>query len=697
MSGVQAWHQHRPFLLPALALWGWQTDLLVPAVAFGVVCELPRVVRARLEISQADFDRLWSFTSVLFLAVIFYLALARQGLDAVGALSGAPPSAGDPDGMHRVSGTALTFLRWLPFILAPFTAAVVWSRQTVLPWSTFSLYEQARAKRQPQVPPPEWAGRLMHPGYLYLGVVLFSASTIATHNEVFLPLLLICLLVVLWPWRNPRWGLATWFCVLLVLAPVAIFANQGHRLSRAVWSAMEERLLQSGNGNYGDFSNPSQISRTTALGQIGTLKQSGAIILRIAASDGAQPELLREASFNRFLRGRTWDHGHRTFTAFEPSAIPASSPTLTITRASGGVDCPLAVPGDHAGLQLPAVGVLEAGGLGALRIRGGLPLVIYTTARGGASQLDEPPETDDARFDQLEPGERAIVEALVEELHLRGLSAAEAGARLEAWFAAQFTYAVYQTKRPDGQSPLVRFLSETRSGHCEFFATATVLLLRAAGIPARYAVGYSVHERAGAGWLARGRDAHAWTLMWNGTRWDDLDTTPASWREAESAHTSWFQRVRDGWAEAWYRFTLWRQEGGRWQVVVFIAGMVILAWIGWRQLRGSAWRRAAATSGAVAELEILGLDSECLALFADIAARHGVRHEAETPRAWLTRLGLLDRSPIGTDLAVALALHQRLRFDPQGLTPMERNDLRTRVGALRPALSGTPSGAVSSH
>ncbi|MBT8330725.1 MAG: transglutaminase-like domain-containing protein, partial [Deltaproteobacteria bacterium] len=36
------------------------------------------------------------------------------------------------------------------------------------------------------------------------------------------------------------------------------------------------------------------------------------------------------------------------------------------------------------------------------------------------------------------------------------------------------------------------FLTRSRSGHCEYFATATVLLLRQAGIPARYARGYSV-------------------------------------------------------------------------------------------------------------------------------------------------------------------------------------------------------------
>ena len=86
-------------------------------------------------------------------------------------------------------------------------------------------------------------------------------------------------------------------------------------------------------------------------------------------------------------------------------------------------------------------------------------------------------------------------------------------------------------------TPLTRFLLTSRSGHCEYFATATVLLLRQLGIPARYAVGYYVHEPAGSGYVVRERDAHAWCLAWNRQTgsWDDFDTTPASWVAIEGA------------------------------------------------------------------------------------------------------------------------------------------------------------------
>lgn len=64
-------------------------------------------------------------------------------------------------------------------------------------------------------------------------------------------------------------------------------------------------------------------------------------------------------------------------------------------------------------------------------------------------------------------------------------------------------------------TPLSTFLLKNRSGHCEYFATATTLLLREVGIPARYAIGFSVSEFSPLEnqFIVRGRDSHAWTLV----------------------------------------------------------------------------------------------------------------------------------------------------------------------------------------
>jgi len=79
------------------------------------------------------------------------------------------------------------------------------------------------------------------------------------------------------------------------------------------------------------------------------------------------------------------------------------------------------------------------------------------------------------------------------------------------------------------EDPVVRWLVGTQPGHCEFFAGSLVLLARAAGHPARVAVGY-----AGGSWngyedyfMVRNADAHAWVEIYDGQgRWVRVDPTP---------------------------------------------------------------------------------------------------------------------------------------------------------------------------
>jgi len=62
------------------------------------------------------------------------------------------------------------------------------------------------------------------------------------------------------------------------------------------------------------------------------------------------------------------------------------------------------------------------------------------------------------------------------------------------------------------QEPVDWFLFDLREGFCNYYASAEVILLRSAGIPARLAVGYAQGERqAGSNvYLVNQRDAHAW-------------------------------------------------------------------------------------------------------------------------------------------------------------------------------------------
>ena len=87
------------------------------------------------------------------------------------------------------------------------------------------------------------------------------------------------------------------------------------------------------------------------------------------------------------------------------------------------------------------------------------------------------------------------------------------------------------TKQPPAD-PVERFLFYTRSGHCELFASAGVLLLRAAGIPARYVTGFICDDLHAAGYYySTARNAHAWLEAYNEKTqsWQAYDPTPADY------------------------------------------------------------------------------------------------------------------------------------------------------------------------
>lgn len=82
---------------------------------------------------------------------------------------------------------------------------------------------------------------------------------------------------------------------------------------------------------------------------------------------------------------------------------------------------------------------------------------------------------------------------------------------------------------PEGADPVRAFLFETQKGHCEFFATAMVLMLRAQGIPARIVNGFYTTEwnDAASVFLVKQSDAHSWVEVWlDGVGWVTMDPTP---------------------------------------------------------------------------------------------------------------------------------------------------------------------------
>ncbi len=92
-------------------------------------------------------------------------------------------------------------------------------------------------------------------------------------------------------------------------------------------------------------------------------------------------------------------------------------------------------------------------------------------------------------------------------------------------------YSLSTPAMPEGETDFVNwFLRESETGYCTHFASATAMLLRAAGIPSRFVTGYAVWGEAGKTVQITEKNAHAWVEYFDYRKnaWVMLDPTPAN-------------------------------------------------------------------------------------------------------------------------------------------------------------------------
>lgn len=106
----------------------------------------------------------------------------------------------------------------------------------------------------------------------------------------------------------------------------------------------------------------------------------------------------------------------------------------------------------------------------------------------------------------------------------------EVARRLEDWLkrSGGFTYSLQLERSNRSVDPIEEFL-ERKTGHCEYYASALALMLRAVGIPSRLVSGFKggqVNRFSGA-FEVEQRHAHAWVEAQIDGYWIVLDPTPA--------------------------------------------------------------------------------------------------------------------------------------------------------------------------
>jgi transglutaminase-like putative cysteine protease len=103
----------------------------------------------------------------------------------------------------------------------------------------------------------------------------------------------------------------------------------------------------------------------------------------------------------------------------------------------------------------------------------------------------------------------------------------------------KFTYST-DVEPEDSSDYLLDFLTTTKAGYCQQFATAFAVMARSLGFPARVSVGFLPGETSPASpdsYLVRGTDAHAWPeVAFNDIGWVAFEPTPRS-EAPPPAHT----------------------------------------------------------------------------------------------------------------------------------------------------------------
>lgn len=300
----------------------------------------------------------------------------------------------------------------------------------------------------------------------------------------------------------------------LVLRPIQLYAQA--RVNESFQDYMLARV---------------SFSDSMHLGRMTRLLQSNRVVLRLR---GPRVDRLRGAVLDRY-DGRRWlrEGGGAPVAVAMPRGPLVGDDVVEIRKVGDDSDRlflphELAELATHAALQSDGHGIArmsrDAEGIAWLRAG---PRAVLPIATAGKVDLDVLPE--------IVVPLQSLARAWTDGAHTQ----AEALWLIERRLKSDFRYSL-SSKRRTKRDPIVDFLFEERTGHCEYFASSMALLARTVGIPTRVVTGYRVaeHNPLLGHYVVRERNAHAWVEAWLPERgWVAYDPTPM----AELQHNEPFE------------------------------------------------------------------------------------------------------------------------------------------------------------
>ncbi len=592
-------------------------------------------------------------------------------------------------------------LTWLPVLFLPMQFVQSFGLNNSMPLITFSFLAKHRRQRNLRLGLNESVIHVNFGNIYFVAILIAATLGERSSSMFFLPGIII---LTGWALLSATRSRPTSLIVALSIAGGLSIAGQ---------YGIEELENWLGNRGPGRSSfDPNSVS--TMIGKPGTIQQSPDIIWRLKPVNGTvMPRLLRTASYNAY-RPSSWSIDPPPATIFrdldvfshegkdyhilgleDDNASPLAAVRASLTRyqvrGAASPESPLSLPGDTASLLGFELDGIEQNSLGTVRIFPKQSVIEGSVLWQGETNPEKPASNEDLVVPHLE---RETLKAVLKELRLEDQpDLPNKLTVIQSWFFRNFRYTRDLTIRSWTQgfsSPtaMTQFLTTVRAGHCEYFAAATALLLREAGVPTRYATGYSLLERdlQRAEYVIRGTHGHAWCRVWDEQKglWIDFDTTPPSWGLTVANLNPSMQKFNDALKRLREDFFLWRNRpANRLGVTVVMATITLsVALFVMRRL----WK----TQRRLEEVKLLnGYDGPVQRTSLNALEKQAEKQLGERPLGkpfgeWISELGPTVAQP--DTIAEAVEIHQRARFDPAPIPTADQKRLDELVKEIRAML-----------
>lgn len=709
------------------------TDKLMIGVLLALLVETAFWVKVRWQFDDAACSRSWQFTSVgIGLAtVLIWLDGDRY--------------------------TALpNLLTWLPLLLVPIQFIQSFGMRDALPLNTFSYLAKQRRKRNLRLGLTETPITINF-GNIYFASILIAATLGRQSNQFGLAFLAGMLVLIAWRFyfMNPQRPIAM-LLSLVAIAGIALLGQAG--IQRAQdwlnngYGTQDSKFNPNSASTSIGHPGLVQLSADIVWRLRSVGKNPPPRYLRTATFNNFRAstwENQRVAGLDfEDLDTRETQDGEAYFILSPDGDLGAMDPALPrySLRGAAAAETPLPLPGDAASLTGFALDGAERNSFGCIRIFPKTSVVEGTVLwHNGTNPEVAPIPSEDLRIpiseqkllkqlakkiglkkDNPPHKQESFLHAFSEKPKLNFVSFSsplirdpiitadqsqgsfiakqplhEKLALIQNWFMRNFQYSRNLTIRSSRSvtippTAITQFLTKTRTGHCEYFATAAVFLLRQAGIPTRYAIGYAVVERDNIHqeFVIRGTHAHAWCRVWNQQSglWQDFDTTPPSGLETATPPMSFAQNFNDTLQRAREDFFLWRNRPNNrlavnlsMALIALAAGIVLTKrlWKSKQRVGPQTMLDGHESQRILTSLHELELPAR---------KRLGPRPLGQPYAEWLLLL-----SPSLTNpclLVEAVHLHQKLRFDPAPAIPDDRVCLETLVREIAAELKYRPGRAA---